>query len=124
MEDPSEAKKRGAKSIVKRAVKRIVTQGTLIEETLLDARSHNYLAAIAEAGGKLGLAWVEISTGEFLTQPLEVTYLATALARISPGELLVSDILIKKQGLCVVLDEWAERLSVQPQTHFDHVKTY
>ena len=85
VEDPSEAKKRGAKSIVKRAVQRIVTPGTLIEEILLDARTHNYLAAVAEAGGKTGLAWIEISTGEFLTQPLEAGFLSAALARICPG---------------------------------------
>jgi len=119
VEDPSEAKKRGAKSIVRRAVQRIVTPGTLIEETLLDARTHNYLAAVAEAGGKLGLAWIEISTGEFLTQPLEVSFLSAALARIGPGELLISDVLTKKPELCETLNEWSKQLSIQPQTHFD-----
>ena len=119
VEDSSEAKKRGAKSIVKRAVQRIVTPGTLVEENLLDARTHNYLAAVAEAGGKLGLAWIEISTGEFLTQPLEAGFLSAALARISPGELLISDVLTGKPELCEILNEWSEQLSVQPQTHFD-----
>ena len=70
IEDPAEAKKRGAKSVVRRDVVRIVTPGTLTEETLLDARSHNYLAAIADVGGGLGLAWVDISTGDFAVQPL------------------------------------------------------
>ena len=121
VEDPLEAKKRGSKSIVKRAVQRIVTPGTLIEDTLLDARSHNYLAAVAEVGGKLGLAWVEISTGEFLTQPLEQAFLAAALARIDPGELLVSSILAERPELSVTFEEWEEQLSVQPQAHFDSV---
>jgi len=119
VEDPAEAKKRGAKSVVKRAVQRIVTPGTLIEETLLDARAHNYLAAVAEAGGKLGLAWIEISTGEFLTQPLEAAFLAAALARIDPGELLVSDSLTGRSDLFETLGEWCEQLSVQPQARFD-----
>jgi DNA mismatch repair protein MutS len=119
VEDPAEAKKRGAKSVVKRAVQRIVTPGTLIEETLLDARAHNYLAAVAEAGGKLGLAWIEISTGEFLTQPLEAGFLAAALARIDPGELLVSDSLTQKPELFETMGEWREQLSVQPQARFD-----
>jgi DNA mismatch repair protein MutS len=91
----------------------------LVEETLLDARTHNYLAAVAEAGGKLGIAWIEISTGEFLTQPLEASFLAAALARICPGELLISDILTEKPELFETLNEWKEQLSVQPQTHFD-----
>jgi DNA mismatch repair protein MutS len=119
VENPAEAKKRGAKSIVKRAVQRIITPGTLIEENLLDARSHNYLAAVAEAGGKLGLAWVEISTGEFLTQKIKLANLSAALARVSPGELLISDILTKKLKLSETLDEWGGQLSIQPQANFD-----
>ena len=63
MEDPAEAKKRGAKSVVERAVVRVVTPGTLTEDALLDARSHNYLAALAEAQGELALAWLDLSTG-------------------------------------------------------------
>src|SRR5215469_194323 len=50
-EDPSEAKKRGAKSVVRREVIRLVTPGTLTEDTLLDARANNYLVAIARARG-------------------------------------------------------------------------
>ncbi|TDI59197.1 MAG: DNA mismatch repair protein MutS, partial [Alphaproteobacteria bacterium] len=65
LEDPAEAKKRGPKSVVKRDVVRLVTAGTLTEETLLDARSHNYLAALARAEGLFALAWVDISTGDF-----------------------------------------------------------
>src|SRR3546814_8317988 len=69
MEDPAEAKKRGAKAVVKRDVVRLVTPGTLTEEALLDSRRHNYLAALAETGGGAGremaLAWLEMSTSEF-----------------------------------------------------------
>ncbi|HJN25940.1 MAG TPA: DNA mismatch repair protein MutS, partial [Rhodospirillales bacterium] len=119
IENPAEAKKRGAKSVVKRAVMRVVTPGTLTEETLLDARAHNYLAAIAEAGGKLGLAWIEISTGEFLTQPLNEGVLAAALARIGPGELLVSESMTQKKDLFETFHEWREQLSVLPQARFD-----
>src|SRR6185437_5661953 len=53
MEDPAAAKKRGTKAPVRRAVVRIVTPGTLTEDTLLDARRHNYLAALADASGEL-----------------------------------------------------------------------
>ena len=72
MEAPEKARKRGSKSVVKRQVTRLVTQGTLTEETLLDARQHNYLAALAEAGRELALAWLDMSTGEFSVQPLGV----------------------------------------------------
>jgi DNA mismatch repair protein MutS len=72
MEDPAEAKKRGAKSVVKRDVIRVVTPGTLTEDTLLDARANNYLLAIARArasangGDRMGLAWIDMSTSEFI----------------------------------------------------------
>src|SRR5918999_428706 len=68
MEDPAEAKKRGSKSVVRRDVVRVITPGTLTEDTLLDARRHNYLAALAEAGGDTALAWLDISTGDFAVQ--------------------------------------------------------
>src|SRR5215470_1834194 len=60
IEDPAEAKKRGSKSPVRRAVVRIVTPGTLTEYALLDARRHNYLAALADTSGELALAWLDL----------------------------------------------------------------
>src|SRR6266403_2323356 len=71
-EDPAEAKKRGGKSVVRRDVIRLVTPGTLTEDTLLDANRNNYLMAIARArasaeadASRFALAWIDISTGEF-----------------------------------------------------------
>src|SRR6201985_4039750 len=71
MEDPAAAKARGNKSVVKRGVVRLVTPGALSEDTLLDARANNYLLAIARArssagGDRFGLAWIDISTSEFM----------------------------------------------------------
>ena len=93
MEDPAEAKKRGSKSVVARAVQRLVTPGTLTEESLLDARSHNYLAALARVGAEdaLGLAWADVSTGEFAVTSLAPGNLAAELARLAPGELLAPE---------------------------------
>lgn len=90
-EDPAEAKKRGGKSVVRREVVRVVTPGTLTEDTLLDARRPNYLASLAEAGGSFGLAWVDLSTGDFQTQPVEARGLEAALARLAPSELILSE---------------------------------
>src|SRR6185437_1371831 len=69
IEDPAEAKKRGSKSVVKRDIVRIITPGTLTEDHLLEPRKANYLAALAEAGGALGLSWFDLSTGELWLQP-------------------------------------------------------
>ena len=59
-EDPAEARKRGSKSVVRRAVVRVVTPGTITEDALLEARAHVYLAALAEAAGGAGLAWDKV----------------------------------------------------------------
>ncbi len=91
MESPAEAKKRGYKSVVKRDVVRLVTPGTLTEESLLEARRHNYLAAFAEVRDGHALAWVDISTGAFHVMPLTLSRLGPELARLSPSELIVSE---------------------------------
>ncbi len=91
MESPAEAKKRGYKSVVKRDVVRLVTPGTLTEESLLEARRHNYLAAFAEVRDGHALAWVDISTGAFHVMPLTLSRLGPELARLAPSELIVSE---------------------------------
>ena len=64
MEDPAEARRRGHKAVVRRELVRVVTPGTLTEDSLLDARGANRLAAVAVKGGQAALASVELSTGE------------------------------------------------------------
>src|SRR5271168_2918854 len=96
LEDPAEARKRGAKSVVRRDVVRLVTAGTLTEDSLLDARSNNYLLALARARAssdedRFALAWMDISTGEFRVGECERATLAAEIARIEPGEIIVSD---------------------------------
>ncbi|MEQ8357393.1 MAG: DNA mismatch repair protein MutS [Kiloniellaceae bacterium] len=119
MENPAAAKKRGSKSVVKRDVVRVVTPGTITEDELLDARAHNYLAALAEAGGGLGLAWLDISTGEFQTQPVTVAGLGATLARLAPGELIVADRLLEKPESFEVFDAFKDRLTPLPAARFD-----
>ncbi|ANC91602.1 DNA mismatch repair protein MutS [Azospirillum humicireducens] len=119
MEDPAEAKKRGAKSVVKRGVIRIVTPGTLTEDSLLDSRSSNWLAAVAEAAGGLGLAWLEMSTGELVVQPVERSGLGAALGRLDPQEVLISEKLSQTPELFELWGEWKSRLTVQPTPRFD-----
>ena len=87
VEDPREAK-----GLVKRDVVRIVTPGTLTDDELLDPKTANYLAAIVEVGGKLGLAWVELSTGRFSLTGLLRTELVDEIARLYPAETLISEL--------------------------------
>ncbi len=119
MENPEEAKKRGPKAVVRREVTRIVTPGTITEDALLDARAHNYLAALADAGGQLGLAWLDVSTGDFFVQPAAPTELGAALARLEPGELLLPDRLLQHAALFELFGEWKAVLSPLPSARFD-----
>ncbi|WP_322097164.1 DNA mismatch repair protein MutS [Pelagibius sp. Alg239-R121] len=123
VENPAEAKKRGGKSVVRRDVVRLVTPGTLTEDELLDARNHNFLAALAETGGssagRLGLAWLDMSTGDFHVQPLGYGDLGAVLARLAPGEMLVSDRLAQRPELFEVFAEWKDRLTTLPASRFD-----
>ena len=99
LEDPAEARRRGGKAVVRRDVVRLVTPGTLTEDALLDPRRNNYLVAVARArasGGdesRFALAWIDISTGEFRLAERDRAGVAAELARLEPGEIIVSDAL-------------------------------
>ncbi len=92
-EDPAEAKKRGSKAVVRREVVRVVTPGTITEESLLEARSANCLAAIGIAGGgrEAALALADVSTGRFEVFGLAPAALDDVLSATGPREVLVSD---------------------------------
>ncbi len=105
VEAPSEAKKRGSKAVVKRAVTRVVTPGTLTEESLLDARRHNFLAAWAEVRGEGALAWADVSTGDLAVVPGARSALGPLLARIAPREVLVLDQIEEDVALSAQIEE-------------------
>ncbi|MEL6112162.1 MAG: DNA mismatch repair protein MutS [Pseudomonadota bacterium] len=98
MEAPEEAKKRGAKSVVARDIVRIVTPGTLTEDTLLDARRNNFIVALGL--GKSGrdkkswdgaLACADVSTGEFFVRLTSADRLDADLSALMPSELILPD---------------------------------
>src|SRR4051812_16079110 len=119
IEDPAEARRRGNRGPVKRAVVRLVTAGTLTEDGLLDARRHNYLAGIAEAGGEFGLAWLDLSTGAFLLAPTGEHVLGADLARIMPGEVLLPERLLQRPALFELFGEWKTALTLLANPRFD-----
>jgi DNA mismatch repair protein MutS len=108
LEDPAEAKKRGGKSVVRRNVVRLVTAGTLTEDTLLDATRNNYLLALVRSRASAGddrfaLAWIDISTGEFRVAECDRASIGAEIARIEPGEVIVSDALYSDPELAPIL---------------------
>ncbi|MPT48884.1 MAG: DNA mismatch repair protein MutS [Sphingobium sp.] len=91
-ETPAEAKARGgSKALVARGIIRYVTPGTLTEDTLLDARRDNMLVAVGEAGGEIGIAAADISTGRFETMTVEEASLPAELARLNASEIVVAE---------------------------------
>ncbi len=123
IEDPVEARKRGAKSVVAREVIRLVTPGTLTEDHLLDARSNNYLAAVASAGSpearSWALAWVDISTGAFDVASMPLDLLPGELARLGAREVLAPERLLGEPDLFEAWGVTAKALSPLPQSAFD-----
>ena len=91
MEDPAEAKKRGSSAVVKREVIRIVTAGTLTEDALLNSRRHNFLMSIVVGASEYGVAWTDMSTGDFYTQTATDETIYSVLARLEASEVLVSE---------------------------------
>ena len=98
LEDPAEARKRGSKAVVRRDVVRLVTPGTITEDSLLDAKARNYLTSlhVAPRGTDDGdqivaLASLDISTGEFELGSVAISDLSGELARLQPSEIIATD---------------------------------
>jgi DNA mismatch repair protein MutS len=88
-ESPAEARRlRGSKALVERAIVRLVTPGTLTEETLLESGVSNWLAAISRAGDEWALAACDISTGRFELIACDAHCIAAELARLGPAEVI------------------------------------
>jgi DNA mismatch repair protein MutS len=124
IEDPLEAKKRGAKSVVRREVVRLVTPGTLTEDSLLEARAANMLAALGRVGGSgagndFALASADMSTGVFQVSVLREDEIAAELARVSPRELLAPDGLLAHENLAPLLKALGPALTPLPSSRFD-----
>jgi len=120
LEDPAEAKKRSSKGVVRRDVIRLVTPGTLTEDTLLDAKRNNYLMAVARArlssageDARFALAWIDISTGEFRITECDRLSLPAEIVRLEPAEVIVSDALYSDAELAPY---WRTLPAVTPLT--------
>jgi DNA mismatch repair protein MutS len=94
MEDAADVRGRP----IRREVVRVVTPGTLTEEGLLDPRQANHLAAIVPCEATTGLAWLELSTGEFQAADVPAAQLADELGRLVPSELLCAEDLASGPG--------------------------
>ena len=124
LEDPAEARKRGAKSVVRRDVTRLVTPGTITEERLLDPARASLLLSVARtrAGDdswQYGLASIDLSTGAFLVCTCNDSELAPELARIDPKEIVIPDSIFDDASLKQVWRETAASVTPIPREGFD-----
>ncbi len=110
---------RPGKGLVKRDVVRVVTPGTLTDDAFLDPKATNYLAAIVEVRGKLGLAWVELSTGHFSLTAVSRTELVDEIARLNPAEVLISEVCMEAPWARAL--RVASSLAVTPRPSWDFV---
>ena len=113
VEDPKKAK-----GLVKREVTQVVTPGTLTDEALLDPRESNYLASVFVGKSLVGLSWLELSTGKFLTSELELSQLPDELARLRPAEILVSENPAREEELLPALNLRGMVVSQRPPWAF------
>jgi DNA mismatch repair protein MutS len=109
---------REAKGLVRRDVVRIVTPGTLTDDELLDPKTANYLAAVVEVGPKLGLAWVELSTGRFSLTGLMRTELTDEIARLIPSEILISELAVDSPWARQLRSQSGAAMTVRPSWDF------
>ena len=93
-----------SKGLVDRDVVRVVTPGTVFEDSLLDRTANNYLAALAVDGARVGLAYADITTGEFAASQLPIAQLPLELGRIAPAEVLVSQSALSNLESTEILD--------------------
>ncbi|WP_132958072.1 DNA mismatch repair protein MutS [Rhizobium sp. BK251] len=123
VEDPAEAKKRGAKSVVRRDVVRLVTPGTITEDRLLSPSESNYLMALARIRGgaepAMALAWIDISTGVFRLAETETSRLLADILRVDPRELILPDAMFYDPELKPALDVLGRTAVPQPAVLFD-----
>ncbi|MBS0236558.1 MAG: DNA mismatch repair protein MutS [Proteobacteria bacterium] len=119
METPEEARKRGSQAVVQRDVVRIITPGTLLEQNLLDARSHNNLCAIAVEKEEMAFAWVDISTGYFGLCHGSIKDLDSDMVRIEPKELIISERAIGTQSIYSALGDYIKVSTVRSHLAFE-----
>ncbi|MGZ3304901.1 MAG: MutS N-terminal domain-containing protein, partial [Asticcacaulis sp.] len=119
LEDPAEAKKRGYKSVVRRGIVRVITPGTLTEDSLLDDRGANRLAAVAWRGGVMAIAAVELSTGDIECLEIEPDGLSAHLSALRPSESLVAERVLQDETLTAILRQSGGVIQPQPPSLSD-----
>lgn len=122
VEDPKKAK-----GLVKREVVRVVTPGTVINSSLLSEKSNNFFASLAQAGQIFGLAFLDLTTGEFwVSEFTDERDLLNEIYRLHPAEFLTSEKFQNKYNDLFeeIRQTYAFLINTQPDWHFEHKTAY
>jgi DNA mismatch repair protein MutS len=118
-ETPAEAKSRGCKGPIDRKVVRIVSSGTIIEQSMLQEKNNNFLFAISNRfGDRLGIAYADVSTGRFYVEEINYSDILSAISKISPSEILCPDSLLSKKEFLECIDPYKSIIIALPSAKF------
>jgi DNA mismatch repair protein MutS len=122
LESPEAAKARGYKAIVRRDIVRIITPGTITEDTMLNARQSNYLVSVVANGEEVGIAYADLSTLEFHVVKSDVSSALTDVMNLTPAEVIMPDSLITHPVLSGIRTELKQRTVTFVDSFFDAKK--
>ncbi|MBR1944171.1 MAG: DNA mismatch repair protein MutS [Alphaproteobacteria bacterium] len=119
IETPEEAKKRGNKGPIERDVVRIVTSGTIVEESLLSSKSNNYLLSIIRESDNIGFAYADVSSGMFFVEVSNIQDINSIITRINPSEIICLDSLCNDIEILNKLEQYKSILHILPNVKFN-----
>lgn len=122
LESPAEAKKRGYKAIVKRDVVRIITQGTITEESILNSSNPHYLISVVIKNDRCAVAYLDISTSEFGVLETDLSNLSSQIFSLSPKEILISDNIQSNNNLHEIFAPYRSKVVYQVDSYFAYNK--
>ncbi|MGN1091753.1 MAG: DNA mismatch repair protein MutS, partial [Alphaproteobacteria bacterium] len=102
-------------------VVRLVTAGTLTEDVLLDARRHNYLSVAVLEANHIGLAWADLSTGDFFTQDILSSELMNTLSRLDIAEIILSSTQAQDDTFKTLKNIYPEKITLLPDARFAYL---
>ena len=120
IETPEEAKKRGNKGPVERECIRIVTSGTLVEESLLSSKSNNYLLSIIRENDNIGFAYADVSSGMFFLEMSNIQDINSIITKINPSEIICLDSLCNDIEILNKLEQYKSILHILPNIKFNN----
>ena len=120
IETPEEAKKRGNKGPVERNIVRIVTSGTLVEESLLSSKSNNYLLSIIRENDNIGFAYADVSSGMFFVEISNIKDINSIITKINPSEIICLDSLCNDIEILNKLEQYKSILHILPNIKFNN----